>query len=479
MATANPDKQQHLAPSRGSHFRLGLLLVDKGLITPDQLQEALRLQQISSKDPNDHKYLGQILVEKKYIDADQLQFIMKKYNKKTRLGDILLRCKAITEQDLEFALKEQKDSGIRLGEILLKKSLVSDETMRQALCTQLNIPYLDISRLSIDRNLTKIINRDYAYRHKIIPVSMTESSISLAMDDPTNNEVVAELEMFTRLKVNIVTSSRAAILEAFKKLYPNETQPNEPNISKLNSEKSSIDFSLDLEDEILTETEKPQYVEAQQSKRADILVQRILSLAIQQQASDIHLENLDHRMVVRYRIDGLLQEINLGNFQDDINNFHREVVSRIKILGKLDIAEKRLSQDGSFRSKITREGEKVNIDFRISVIPSYYGENVVIRILDSRRSPSSIEKLKTIDKRWIDKNLLSPTFEGNIMDEIENDISSGSSIREALRNFFDRCRLSGIRLLTGGKISEFSKVTDVETGKLREKLLKKNQNTEQ
>ncbi|RLB68884.1 MAG: type II secretion system protein GspE [Deltaproteobacteria bacterium] len=371
-----------------------MLLVDEGFITPNQLQEVLRLQKENSQTPNDYKYLGQLLVEKKYIDAEQLHYIMNKHNKKTRLGDILLRSGAITEQKLEFALIEQKKSGGRLGEILLDKSLVSDDTMRQALCTQLNIPYIDISRLSIDPNLTKIINRDYAYSHKKIPISLTENTITLAMDDPTNNEVVAELEMFTRLKINIVTSSQAAIKDAFKKLYPDESQLNNLlNTADSSNEDIPIEFSFNLEDEDHTEIRKPTYVEAQESKRADVLVQRILSWAIQQQASDIHLESLDHHMVVRFRIDGLLQEFNLGSLQENINNFHREIISRIKILGKPDIAERRLAQDGSFRSHIVRQGEKTNIDFRISVIPSYYGENVVIRLLDASKAPSTIDNL--------------------------------------------------------------------------------------
>jgi len=387
-----------MKPSQGESTRLGLLLVDEGYISHNQLQEALRLQQDNSENQDDYKHLGAILVKKKYIALEQLRDVMKKYNKKTRLGDILLQCKAITEQELEFALLEQKKSGARLGEILLNKSLVSDETLRQAICTQLNIPYIDVSRLNIDHNLAKIINRDYALRHKIVPVSMTDNSITLAMDDPTNNDIIAELEMFTRLKVNLVTSSQIAIQEAFKKLYPQESLGNEGQRPELSSENKTIDFSLDLEEDDPTEIRKPQYVEAQESKRADVLVQRVLSLALQKQASDIHFENLDHHMVVRFRIDGLLQEFNLGDIQNDINNFHREIVSRIKIMCKLDIAEKRLPQDGSFRSHIVRQNEKTHIDFRVSVIPSYYGENIVIRILDPSRAPTNIGNLNFSQK---------------------------------------------------------------------------------
>ncbi len=378
--------------------KLGLLLVDKGFITSEQLHTALRLQRATPPTSPDYKYLGQILVEQKYIDAQQLQFIMQKFGKKSRLGDILVRCKAITEQELQIALAEQRKSGERLGTVLLKKSMVSDETMRQALSSQLNIPYIDISRLNIDHNLTKIINRDYAFKHKIIPISMTDTSITLAMDDPTNTDVASELEMFTRLKVNIVTSSQSAIKGAFNRLYPGENQSGSSDTILDDDSDASLDISFDLDEDPTDKIRKPDYVEAHESKRADLVVQKILGWALQKQASDIHMENLDHHMVIRFRIDGLLQEFDLGSLQDDINLFHREMVSRIKILGKLDIAERRLAQDGSFRSHIVRNGEKTNIDFRISIVPSYYGENIVIRILDSQKAPSTIENLKFSSK---------------------------------------------------------------------------------
>ena len=383
-----------IAPAKDDSTKLGTLLVEEGFITSEQLEEALRIQRVLSKNKKKYKYLGQILVEKNYLDPDQLQFVMHKHGKQTRIGDILLRCGAITQQEFEIALKEQQESGERLGEIFLRKGLVSDDTLRQAIGTQLNIPFIDISRISLDSRLARIVNRDYAYRHQIIPIALNGDNLTLAMDDPTNREVVVELEMFTRLKVNVVTSSRAAIREAFKRLYPwgHDAEDNE---TVKDDSADLLDFTLNIEnvEDDLERTHKPKYVEFHESKRADILVQRILGWAIQNRASDIHLETLDQRMVVRFRIDGLLQEFDLGVLQESVDRFHREIISRIKILGKLDIAEKRLPQDGSFRSHIIRNGERTNLDFRISVIPCYYGENVVIRILDPNRAPTTLDKM--------------------------------------------------------------------------------------
>ncbi len=385
-----------ISPVSDTSARIGSLLVAEGFITREQLEEALRIQRNNFRTKRNYKYLGQILVEKKYLDPDQLQFVIHKHGKQTRIGDILLRCGAITKKEFESALVEQQESGERLGEIFLRKGMVSDDVLRQAIGTQLNIPYVDITRINLDSHLARIVNRDYAFRHQIIPIALNGDNLTLAMDDPTNREVVVELEMFTRLKVNVVTSSRAAIKEAFKRLYPWDSRDPEANRKKKQEEDDGLlDFTLNIEDvgEEMERTHKPSYVEFHESKRADVLVQRILGWAIQHRASDIHLETLDQRMVVRFRIDGLLQEFDLGSLQESVDRFHREIISRIKILGKLDIAEKRLPQDGSFRSHIIRGGERTNLDFRVSVIPCYYGENVVIRILDPNQAPSTLDKM--------------------------------------------------------------------------------------
>ena len=132
MTTAKPDYQRQSEPSQDNNPHLGLLLVDEGLITANQLQEALQLQKESPQNKDNSQYLGEILTNKKYISTEQLRFIMTKHDKKTRLGEILLRCKAITEQELEFALTEQKKNGGRIGEILLKRSIVTDEILLNA-----------------------------------------------------------------------------------------------------------------------------------------------------------------------------------------------------------------------------------------------------------------------------------------------------------------------------------------------------------
>ena len=204
------------------------------------------------------------------------------------------------------------------------------------------------------------------------------------MDDPTNTSVVKELRSSTGLTINVATSTSSQIYQAFAKLYDEEIQSEQ----EVNSGQELI--SSDEPQELGKNTYLEEY---QQTQRADEAVRKIINLAVKNRASDIHIESLNNRLLIRFRVDGVLQAFNLGAFQDSINKNRKEIVSRIKILGKMDIAEKRRPQDGSFRVRVEKSGELVTIDFRVSIIPVYYGENVVLRILDLRNAPKSIQQL--------------------------------------------------------------------------------------
>jgi type IV pilus assembly protein PilB len=360
--------------------QLGTLMVGEGLITDSQLQEALRAQ--SRLDA--YRPVGQILVDQKAISAKQLNLFIDKYHKRARLGEILLKSKTITGEQLEIALSYQKTTRLPLGEMLIKLNYINEDTMRQALCKHLNIAFIDLEKFTIDPGLRKLINKSYAKNNRVVPIAIIGKTITLAMDDPTNTAVVKELRSSTGLMINIVTSTSAKIYRAFAKLYGEELHSDQ-----------EVDHSQELiSEEEPGESGKSRYLEEyQQTQRADDAVRKIINLAVKNRTSDIHIESLDNRILVRFRIDGVLQEMNLGVLQDSINKNRKEIISRIKILGKMDIAEKRRPQDGSFRVRVERNGEIVAVDFRVSIIPSYYGENVVLRILDKRNAPTSIQSL--------------------------------------------------------------------------------------
>jgi type II secretion system (T2SS) protein E len=219
--------------------QLGTLMVMEGLISDSQLQDALRTQsQLEVYRP-----FGQILVDHKVISIKQLSTFIDKHHKRARLGEILLKSKTITSEQLEIALSHQKTTGLPLGEMLIKLNYVSEEGMRQALCKHLNIPFIDLDKFTFDAGLRKLINKSYAKNNRVVPIAMIGNSITLAMDDPTNTAVVKELRSSTGLTINVVTSTSAKIHHAFAKLYGEELQGEQ---------------EVDRGQELITEQESPE-----------------------------------------------------------------------------------------------------------------------------------------------------------------------------------------------------------------------------
>jgi type IV pilus assembly protein PilB len=300
-------------------------------------------------------------------------------NTRSRLGEILVNGGALTHGQLSHALAQQKTLNLPLGEVLLKLNYVTDEVMRQALSLQLNVPFLDLDKVSVDRDLARMINRNYARRHSVLPVALIGRTLTVAMDDPTSRSIVEELERLTNYSVTVVMSSHKAIQRAFKRLYEEPEETTEPNLG------AEAIIPVDSEDDLGL-----QPVDIEQSRRADELFRMILARALESHTSDIHLEMLPGGLHIRFRVDGVLQEPDFGPRQSVFDKTMREISSRIKILAKLDIAERRRPQDGSFQVAVDRAGTRISIDLRVSVVPSHYGESIVIRILDRSRAPKSI-----------------------------------------------------------------------------------------
>jgi type IV pilus assembly protein PilB len=357
--------------------KIGEILIEEGLVKETQLQDAYKAQSSAST----YKPIGQILVDQKIITQKQINYLLDSNWKRARLGDILVRSGVITQDLVDIALEKQKESGVRLGEELVKQNFISEKVMKQVLCTQLNIPYVNLDDMKIDRSLVKLINKSYALHNQVVPVAKKGEAMTLAMADPTCTWLVDELEAMTGLSVNVVTSTSSAIKGVFSRLYEQQ------GLADTNTELEMI------EDETEGTSKTDPLDQTQTSKTAESLVSHIINQAIKDGASDIHIESGPRRLNIRYRIDGVLKEAFLGALQDDFNRNQKEVISRIKIVGKLDIAERRRPQDGSFRARIMKDHKPLKIDFRISIIPGYFGENIVIRILDSRRAPKSIDQL--------------------------------------------------------------------------------------
>jgi type II secretory ATPase GspE/PulE/Tfp pilus assembly ATPase PilB-like protein len=310
---------------------------------------------------------------------------------KLPLGEVLVCDGAITPTQLATALAQQSKKRLPIGELLVRLGFVTDAKMRQALGRQLHISYIDLDRMSVDKSLTRIVNANYAKRHSLVPVARAGDTLTICMDDPTERTVLDELSQMTGLTITPVTASREAIARAFRRLYDDRPAATAPA--------DSVDLIVDD----AATTGRNKYLEERQVRKADGIVRTLLSMAIDRRASDIHLEMLAAQVGIRFRIDGVLESIDLGDLQTQCDAASREVISRIKILAKLDIAERRRPQDGGFRVRLEREETTVNVDIRVSVIPSYYGESVVLRLLDRNQAPQSIAQLgflPALNDKW-------------------------------------------------------------------------------
>jgi len=195
---------------------LGDLLVRERLITPEQLAEALDEQAAAES----RRPLGEILVDRGALTREALNVVLDKYHKKYRLGDLLVETNTITEAELDGALAYQKQTGLRLGDVLLALNLVTERQMREALCKQLRVPFVDLDALALDPALAGLIPAELAAARRILPIARAEGRLTVAVDDPTDADLVEALEAATGGRVEVVTSTRDALARALARLYP-------------------------------------------------------------------------------------------------------------------------------------------------------------------------------------------------------------------------------------------------------------------
>jgi len=377
-------------------LRLGDLLVSEGLATQTEIQTALRLQSQSKN----YMLLGQILVAQKVITRSQLLSVLDRHRRRSKLGELLVKSGAITPGQLDTALTEQRRWKQTLGEVVVRLRFVTEEQMRRALCQQLHINFFDLDSIELDRSLRALINPRFARKRLVVPIARVGQTLVVAMDDPTRTAVSDDLKASTGLDIEVITSTTASIRRALEQMYPAEGAPiaAEPAIPPVSHPTAVIVGEpniLSFEEIDRLGGEKLTYVDVHQAAEGTAsMVRRLLKLAIEWGASDIHLEAVEYGIQARFRIDGVLQELDLEDLDELMNLNRGKLLSRLKIVSKLDIAERRRPQDGSFRARLAaRDGQTATVDFRISIIPGYHGESAVIRILDPRGLPQSVEGL--------------------------------------------------------------------------------------
>ena len=303
-----------------------------------------------------------------------------------RLGDLLVKEKIITPEQLDAAVRKQKGDGAnaRLGSVLVQLGFVTDEEVTNFLSRQYGVPAINLQYFEIDSSVVKLVPEETAKRYQILPLSRVGASLTIAMVDPTNVFAMDDIKFMTGFNIEPVVASESAILDAIGKAYGQAI--SEENVEELLAsmgEEADVELQADQEDIDLSELEKA-------ADEAPIvkLVNIILTDAVKRGASDIHIEPYEKEYRVRFRIDGVLQHI-----MSPPMKLKDSITSRIKIMAKMDISEKRLPQDGRIMLKMHVGGRKKQLDYRVNCLPTLWGEKVVLRLLDKENLRLDMTKL--------------------------------------------------------------------------------------
>jgi len=319
----------------------------------------------------------------------------------TRLGDLMVKENLISQVQLTQALEAQKKNGGRLGSCLVKLGFVSDEDVTTFLSRQYGVPSINLTYFEVDPDVVRLVPEDTARRYEVVPLSRVGSSLTIAMVDPTNVFAMDDIKFMTGFNVEPVVASESAIREAIDKFY---SQSQGDVLSKFMEEVNEEGDVLEL-DAGEAELSADELERAAGDAPVVKLVNIILREALNRGASDIHMEPYEKEYRVRYRIDGLLHLV-----MNPPMKMKDAIISRIKIMAKLDIAEKRLPQDGRIMLRMQADGKKKQLDYRVSVLPTMWGEKVVMRLLDKENLRLDMTKLgfeqDSLDK--FEKAILKP-----------------------------------------------------------------------
>jgi len=318
-----------------------------------------------------------------------------------KLGDFLLSDKLITKEQLDQALETQKKEPGKIGSVLIRLGFVSEEDIAQALSKQFGYPSINLSKFEIDEKVVELIKPEIARKHIVMPVHRIGSILTIAMGDPSNLFVLEELRFSTNLRIQAVISPESSILETIEKYYGSTTGIEAQKFLE------EIELSDDASIEVLEDIDEDDSFMSDSGDDAPAikLVNLIFQDAISKGASDIHFEPYEKVFRVRFRIDGILHE-----YMTPPMNIKNKVLSRVKLIAGIDIAEKRLPQDGRIKTKLRINEVTKSVDMRVSSLPTIHGEKIVIRILDKDNLMLDLTKLgfEPISLERFDRNISEP-----------------------------------------------------------------------
>ena len=320
-----------------------------------------------------------------------------------RLGEILLKESLITQDQLDKALEFQRSNGGKLGSCLTKMGFITDDDITGVLSRQYGVPSINLKYYEIDPNVIKLIPQDTALRYQVVPLSRVGSVLTIAMTDPTNVFAMDDIKFMTGFNVEPVVASESAIGEAIARFYGGGASSHE-ELSNLMKDLVDEDQELELAAEE-QEMDAASLEKAAEEAPIIKLVNLILTDSVKRGASDIHVEPYETEMRVRFRVDGVLQTV-----MNPPMKLRDAITSRMKIMAKLDIAEKRLPQDGRIMIKYKADGRRKELDFRVSTVPTLYGEKIVLRLLDKENLRLDMTKLgfEPESLKKFERNILKP-----------------------------------------------------------------------
>jgi type IV pilus assembly protein PilB len=311
-----------------------------------------------------------------------------------RLGEILLREGLVTREQLGQALTEQRNTKHRLGYVLVKLGLVQELEITKVLARQYRMPAVDLTRFEVDPKIIKLVPAEMATKSIVLPLKREGRTLTVAMADPTDHGLLEDLKFITRFDLFPVIAGEYTLRNLIEKYYESSDQQLATLLKDMEESGEDVEVVEELEDEAATQA---QIDDAPVVK----LINGLLTDAVKRGASDIHIEPFEHEIRVRYRIDGALLEIMKPPLK-----MKAALTSRVKILSQLNIAERRVPQDGRLKLKM---GSRV-IDFRVSTLPVLFGEKIVLRILDKGNLTLDLTKFGFEEKaeRDLMKAILNP-----------------------------------------------------------------------
>lgn len=400
--------------------KLGKSLIEKGLIDREVMDEllaeqaeamdigelAVRLKMLRENDlvralsyKHSQRTIGEILCGNGVISPEDLSFALKKHNKRKKIGEILVRQGMIDKTKFDAALKEQSRSKEKIGAFLVHKGLITYHQLYNAFSRQYNTPYMELADFFYDEilknNLIKFVSEKYARRNMVLPLILEGKKLLLGIPYPDGFSAIKDLQLIYRnLNMNAVFITEEKFQRLFISLYSKDfqilTDTDTQNLSEnIPENRKVLNFGN------LTAEKKKQvniYTAGTETEIVKV-VDFIVSYGITIGASDIHFEQDRKEIKLRYRIDGICQEPDIPWLKTKLQNKPEAVISRIKVMSNLDISERRIPQDGVFRAIYKENNKTHDLDFRVAVCPAIVGENITIRILDSRKAGLGLDNL--------------------------------------------------------------------------------------